>query len=127
MKRPSTSLIAAAVCYTWITAAAEESAKVEVDFSAPSFNVVDDLSDYGGDYRLPVSNTLPDRSYIGTPEPVTEAAAEEKTAVNIDFTSARFNTVDDLSDYGEDYAWPVTVRRSDSLDDGLAISGEAND
>jgi hypothetical protein len=127
MKRPSSSLIAAVVCYTWITAAAEESAKIEVDFSAPSFNVVDDLSDYGGDYSLPVSNTLPDRFNVGTPEPVPEAAAGEKSAADIDFTSAQFNTLDDLSDYGEDYAWPVTVRQSESLDDGLAISGEADD
>ena len=88
-------------------AVAEKPAHDGSSFTDPEYNVIDDLSDYGGDYSWPGSDQATRPSTRHVVETRLEPVPQTKVRVDVDFMDSRFNTMDDLSDYGSDYRWPV--------------------
>jgi len=75
----------------------------------PQFNTVDNLSNYSDDYRWPVPDIDPNVGLLGantapTSDPTDPADSAPRNAFLGD---PQVNTVDGLSNYSDDYRWPV--------------------
>lgn len=90
-------------------ASSDDQGLTNLNFNDPRYNVVDDLSDYGGDQRWPSAEIAaePEAKEITSATPEVRSVSEVPNDLN--FQESRYNIVDDLSDYGGDYRWPVSV------------------
>ena len=79
-----------------------------LSFDHPKYNVVDDLSAYGGDHRWPASDVVPDSDSKDTLDTAPEAASSDRVPVTVNFDHPKYNVVDDLSAYGGDHRWPAS-------------------
>lgn len=89
-------------------AASDDQIQGNRSFDHPKYNVVDDLSAYGGDHRWPASDDVSDSGSKDILDTAPKAASSDRIPVTANFDDPKYNVIDDLSAYGGDQRWPAS-------------------